>query len=179
MKLFQLEKRKPATILAGLAFVVFLLSACLMESACGLAEKARTMTSRDSDLAAAEKASQHDPQNAEYKLRLYRARFEAAQFHVEQGIKHLKQHEHQPAIEEFETALRIDPFCMVARQELEYAKGLKAVEASAQAPSALATQTPNSVVFVPSPSPTLSAAHSPDTWSVGFMDAPSTIRPLS
>src|SRR5215510_9408452 len=176
MKLFKIDKRKPATILAGLAFIVFLLSACLKESAYPLAEKARTMTSRDSDLAAAEKASQHDPQNAEYKLRLYRARFEAAQFHVEQGIKHLRQHEHQPAIEEFETALRIDPSCMVARQELEYAKGLKAAEAPAQPPPAEATQTPNPVAPVPSPSPT-PATRSSDTGSVGFMDAPPTIRP--
>jgi len=179
MKLFKVEKTKPATILAGLAFMIFLPSVCLKESANALAEKVRTMTSRDSDLVAAEKASQRDPQNAEYKLRLYRARFEAAQFHVEQGIKHLRQHEHQPAIQEFETALRIDPSCMVARQELEYAKGLIAAEAPAQAPSALPAQTPNAVVPVPSPSPTPPAARSSGSGSLGFMDAPPTIRPLS
>jgi general secretion pathway protein D len=65
-----------------------------------------------------------DAKNARLKLKSYRARFEAAQFHVRQGVKHLEQHENQLALGEFETALKIDPSCLLARQELDYTKQL-------------------------------------------------------
>ena len=71
-----------------------------------------------------QKAEQQDPQNAEYKLKGYQMRSEAAQFHVKQGLKHLEQHENQQALDEFETALKIDPSLMLARQELDYTKQL-------------------------------------------------------
>lgn len=71
-----------------------------------------------------EKAQQKDPKNAEYQLKTYQMRFEAAQFHVRQGITHLEHHENELAQAEFETALKIDSSFMLARQELEYTKQL-------------------------------------------------------
>jgi hypothetical protein len=53
--------------------------------------------SYDSALAVAEEASKQDPHNAQYKLRVYQLRFEAAQFHMKQGIKYLEQHENKSA----------------------------------------------------------------------------------
>jgi general secretion pathway protein D len=79
-----------------------------------------------------QKAEQQDPQNAEYKLKAYEMRSEAAQFHVKQGLKHLEQHQNQMAVEEFETALKIDPSLMLAQQELEYTKQLLAQSAGPQ-----------------------------------------------
>lgn len=73
-----------------------------------------------------QKAEHQDPQNAEYKLKAYQLRAEAAQFHLKQGMKHLEQHEDQLALDEFETALKIDPSLMLAQQELEYAKQMLA-----------------------------------------------------
>ena len=177
MKLFRIANGKPAAMLVGFTFVAFLLLACLQGSAYGLAEKARTMADRDSELAAAEKALERDPQNTQCKLRLYRARFEAAQFHVEQWIKRLEQHENQRAIEEFETALRIAPSSMMAHQELEYARGLQA--AVPQAPAATAVPASTSAAPLATASPTPPASSPAETGSVGFMDAPPTLRPLS
>jgi general secretion pathway protein D len=71
-------------------------------------------------------AQKKDPKNAEYQLKTYQMRFEAAQFHVRQGITHLEHQENELAQAEFETALKIDPSFMLARQELEYTKHLLA-----------------------------------------------------
>ena len=70
--------------------------------------------------------------NAQSKLKSYHMRFEAAQFHVRQGVKHLEQHENQLALAEFETALKIDPSCMLARQETDYTRQLLAASAPAR-----------------------------------------------
>jgi general secretion pathway protein D len=81
------------------------------------------------------KADSREAKNAEVKLKAYRMRFEAAQFHVRQGIKHLEQHENQVALNEFETALRIDPSCMLARQEMDYTSQLLAAAAAREQPA--------------------------------------------
>ena len=91
-------------------------------------DPADTAQSVDGALRNSENAQKKDPQNAQYKLKTYRVRFEAAQFHVTQGIRHLEKRENQLALREFETALNIDPSCMIARQELEYTKQLIAAE---------------------------------------------------
>lgn len=89
-----------------------------------------------------EKAEQQDPRNAQYKLKAYQMRFEAAQFHVKQGIRHLQQHENQLAMGEFETALKIDPSCMLCQQEVEYTRQL--LSAAPAAPQPGATPAPGS-----------------------------------
>jgi general secretion pathway protein D len=99
-------------------------------------DRAETVQNVDDALHDSENAQKKDPQNAQYKLKAYRVRFEAAQFHVSQGIRHLEKHETRLALHEFETALSIDPSCMVARQELEYTKQLIAAEPAQEQSSA-------------------------------------------
>jgi general secretion pathway protein D len=91
-------------------------------------DRADTSQSVDDSLRKSDNARKKDPGNAQYKLDGYRVRFEAAQFHVTQGIRHLEKHESRLALREFETALSIDPSCMIARQELEYTKQLIAAQ---------------------------------------------------
>lgn len=118
------------------------------------------------------KAEQQDPQNAEYKLREYRTRFEAAQFHVKQGITHLERHENELARAEFETALKIDPSNMLARQELDYTTRLPGV--------ASATQRPASPAPEPDGKSTPPTAASWGTVQDGdLMQQPPSLNPLS
>jgi general secretion pathway protein D len=119
-----------------------------------------------------EKAEQQDPQNARYKLNAYQMRFEAAQFHVRQGVKHLHQQESQLAIAEFETALKIDPSCMLARQELEYTEQLLAANPPSQQP---VTPADRSNGKTPAPTQTAVAAKKDDD----LMQQPPSLNPLS
>ncbi|MGE5321923.1 MAG: cohesin domain-containing protein [Actinomycetota bacterium] len=119
-----------------------------------------------------QKAEQHDPQNAEYKLKSYQMRFEAGQFHVRQGITHLEHHENELARKEFETALKIDPSSMLARQELEYTNQLLGV---ASRPDQAASP-------VPSPegnSPAQPAPQDAATINGDLMQQPPSLNPLS
>jgi general secretion pathway protein D len=106
----------------------------MVMSGCIKSEKAYQQSQKpaaqnyDAAYAASEVASRKAPLNAQQKLQLYQARVEASQFHVRQGITHLEKHENQAAVAEFETATKIDPSFMLARQELDYARQLVAAE---------------------------------------------------
>jgi general secretion pathway protein D len=128
--------------------------------------KAETIENYDAALTEYQQALKNDPQNAKYKLKAYQMRFEAAQFHVRQGIKHLEQHENQLALSEFETALKIDSSCMLCRQELEYTRQL------------LGSPAP------PQPSPTPAPAASAPTGDSGaqtgaLLQQPPSLNPVS
>ncbi|HEX3094693.1 MAG TPA: hypothetical protein VHW72_18795, partial [Candidatus Angelobacter sp.] len=86
----------------------------------------------DTALAGYAQALKKDPKSVPLQLKAYQARFEAAQFHVSQGIQFLHQQQNQMALKEFETALTIDPSSMVARQELEYTQRLIASQSRKQ-----------------------------------------------
>ena len=60
-----------------------------------------------------------DPTNAEYKLRAAQARYDAGQFHVQQGKKALKNGDLQLALGEFQKAQLIDPSNTAADQEVK------------------------------------------------------------
>jgi general secretion pathway protein D len=80
-------------------------------------EKAESLKDYDSALDYYNKALQTAPNNTEYKLKAARARFEAAQWHVDQGRRLRDQANLELAIAEFRKAVLIDPSSAVADQE--------------------------------------------------------------
>jgi general secretion pathway protein D len=80
--------------------------------------KAETLQDYDSAFVYYQKAVKADPYNSEYKIKLDKARFEASQSHVKQGVALRKKGELQAAAGEFQRAQAIDPSNPVADQEL-------------------------------------------------------------
>ncbi len=81
------------------------------------ARKANALQDYDTALVHYERAARSDPTNAEYKLRAAQARYDAGQFHVQQGKKALKNGDLQLALGEFQKAQLIDPSNTAADQE--------------------------------------------------------------
>jgi general secretion pathway protein D len=81
------------------------------------ARKASAIQDYDTALVHYERALRSDPINAEYKLRAAQARYDAGQFHVQQGKKALKNGDLQLALGEFQKAQLIDPSNTAAEQE--------------------------------------------------------------
>ncbi|MCU1331098.1 MAG: hypothetical protein JWM08_90 [Candidatus Angelobacter sp.] len=136
-------------------------------------DRADTSQSVDDSLRKSDNAQKKDPGNAQYKLDGYRVRFEAAQFHVTQGIRHLEKNESRLALREFETALSIDPSCMIARQELEYTKQLIAAKP---------TQGQGSPSAAPSDkqqAATIAAAPERGQQDSSLMEQPPALNPMS
>jgi general secretion pathway protein D len=102
--------------------------------------KAETLQDYDAAFDYYLKALKSDPENATYKIRLDRIRFEAGQLHVKQGVKLRDKGDLQGAIGEFQRALVIDPSSPVAEQELQKTLGMlgekeKAADAAAAPPA--------------------------------------------
>src|SRR5947207_10490419 len=86
------------------------------------------------------KAAKSDPYNANYKIKLNRARFEASQWHVKRGVELRNQGNLPGAAGEFQRALAIDPGSPIADQELRKTVGMiaeknRAADAAAELPS--------------------------------------------
>ena len=81
-------------------------------------EKAEALKDYDTALDYYNKALQSNPNSTEYKLRAARARFEAAQWHVDQGRRLRDQGNLELALAEFRKAQMIDPSSAVAQQEV-------------------------------------------------------------
>jgi general secretion pathway protein D len=96
--------------------------------------KAEAVQDYDTALVDYERALRTQPTNAEYKLREVNARFAAAQFHVEQGEKAIKQGDLQLALGEFQKAHSIDPANEAADQELKRTMDLLAAKNAAEVP---------------------------------------------
>ena len=79
--------------------------------------KAEALKDYDTALDYYNKALQASPTNTEYKLKVARARFEAAQWHVDQGRRFRDQANLALALAEFRKAQMIDPSSAVAEQE--------------------------------------------------------------
>src|ERR1017187_7632125 len=82
-------------------------------------EKAESLKDYDTALDDYNKALQTSPNNTEYKLKAARARFEAAQWHVDQGRRFKDDSNLELAMAEFRKAQMIDPASAVAQQELK------------------------------------------------------------
>src|SRR5882724_9370412 len=93
--------------------------------------KAESVKDYDSALDQYNKALQAEPNNTEYKLRAARARFEAGQWHVDQGRRLREQSNLELALGEFRKAAMIDPSSAVATQEVQATIDLMAAKQGA------------------------------------------------
>ena len=122
--------------LAVLAFAV-LLTGCPKShgnSDYDAGRKAEAVQDYDTALVHYERALRAEPTNAEYKLRETHTRFEASQYHLEQGEKAIKQNDLQQALGEFQKAQAIDPSNEAAGQELKRTMDLLTAKTAAETP---------------------------------------------
>ncbi|MHB8413703.1 MAG: cohesin domain-containing protein [Candidatus Acidiferrales bacterium] len=120
--------------------------------------KAEIAGDYDTAFIAFNKALKSDPGNADYKLHAIRSRFEAGQFHVEQGQKALSSGHLEMALAEFQKAEAIDPGSAIATQEAQKTLNLLAKVKAAEQPKPVGVAPPE------------------DT---GLMSAPPELKPLS
>jgi len=120
--------------------------------------KAELAGDYDTAFIAFNKALKSDPGNADYKLHAIRSRFEAGQFHVEQGQKDLSSGHLEMALAEFQKAEAIDPGSAIAAQEAQKTLDLLAKVKAAEQPKPVGVAPPE------------------DT---GLMSAPPELKPLS
>lgn len=120
--------------------------------------KAEAVDDYDTALIHYEHALKDDPQNAEYKLRATRMKFEAGQYHVDQGKKAFKAGDLQLALAEFEKAQAIDPSNQAAADQIS--QTMQAIGAQQ------ASQTRNTAALNP-------------TDDQDLLSAPPELKPLS
>jgi len=99
--------------------------------------KAETLQDYDTALVHYDRALRSDPGNAEYKLRAMHARYEDAQYHLEQGQKAFEKGDLQLALTEFQKAQAIDPSNAAADQQVAKTTELLAAKASGAIPRAV------------------------------------------
>ena len=80
-------------------------------------KKAEAIHDYDTAVVHYDRALKANPTNTEYQLKLDRMRFEAGQYHVEQGQKLRDRGDLQMAVAEFQKAMLIDPSSPIAQQE--------------------------------------------------------------
>jgi general secretion pathway protein D len=90
--------------------------------------KAESLNDYDTALENYNKALRADPNNTEFKLKAARARFEASQWHVDQGRRLRTQSNLELALGEFRKAAMIDPSSAVAAQEVQATMDLLAAK---------------------------------------------------
>lgn len=145
--------------LSFLAFAALLLAGCPKGNQdYDAARKAESLQDYDTALVHYERALRAEPTNAEFKLRAVRMRFEAGQFHVEQGRKAEQRGDLQLALAEFQKAQAIDPSSAIADQEVKRAMDQLAAQQAAQ----------GSKTLNPNPQPDES-----------ILSAPPELKPLS
>jgi general secretion pathway protein D len=119
--------------LSLLAFTALLLAGCPKGNQdYDAARKAESLQDYDTALVHYERALRAEPTNAEFKLRATRMRFEAGQFHVEQGRKAVQRGDLQLGVAEFQKAQAIDPSSAIADQEVKRTMDLLAAQQAAQ-----------------------------------------------
>ncbi len=97
-------------------------------------KKAEAIKDYDTAVVHYQRALKANPTSVEYQLKLDRMRFEAAQYHVEQGEKLSQQGNLQLALAEFQKAMLIDPSSPVAQQETRKTLDAIAAKQAASAP---------------------------------------------
>jgi general secretion pathway protein D len=108
----------------------------------GQGRKAEALQDYDTALEHYQRALRHDPTNTEYKIKANRIRFEAGQFHVNQGHKLREKGELQQALSEFQRAMSIDPSSPIAEQETRRTMELMATKAREAEGAATPTKEP-------------------------------------
>jgi general secretion pathway protein D len=81
--------------------------------------KAETIEDYDAALEYYQKALKAEPNNAAFKIRLNQTRFQAAEQHIQQGVKQRDNGDLQGAAAQFQRAQMIDPSSAIAGQELK------------------------------------------------------------
>ena len=115
-----------------LALAALLLTGCPRGSQdTNAGSKAEALHDYDTALDYYNKALQTSPNNTEYQLKAARARFEAAQWHVDQGRRIRDQGSLELALAEFRKAQMIDPSSPVAQQEVKATMDLIAAKQGA------------------------------------------------
>lgn len=99
--------------------------------------KAEELQDYDTALVHYDRALRTDPGNAEYKLRAMHARYEDAQFHLDQGRKALEKGDLQLALTEFQKAQALDPSNQAADQQAKKTLELLTAKANAAIPRAV------------------------------------------
>ena len=114
-------------------------------------KKSEAISDYDSAVVHYDRALKADPLNTEYKLKLTRLRFEAGQYHVEQGRKLREMGNLQLALAEFQKALMIDPASPIAQQEIQNTMDALAKSAAEKAapPAAPAEEQPKAMAGPP------------------------------
>ncbi len=95
-------------------------------------KKSEATNDYDSAVVHYDRALKSDPLNTEYKLKLTRMRFEAGQYHVDQGRKLREMGNLQLALAEFQKALMIDPASPIAQQEIQNTMNALAAKGAAE-----------------------------------------------
>ena len=148
-----------ALMVSFVAFAVVFLAGCPKGNQdYKVGRKAELTGDYDTAFIAFNKALKSDPGNADYKLHAIRSRFEAGQFHVEQGQKALSSGHLEMALAEFQKAEAIDPGSAIATQEAQKTLNLLAKVKAAEQPKPVGVAPPE------------------DT---GLMSAPPELKPLS
>ena len=96
--------------------------------------KAEELQDYDTALVHYDRALRTDPGNAEYKLRAMHARYEDAQFHLDQGQKAFQKGDLQLALSEFQKAQALDPSNEAADQQAKKTMELLAAKSDAAIP---------------------------------------------
>jgi general secretion pathway protein D len=81
-------------------------------------QKAEVLQDYDAAFSYYQKAVKADPYNANFKIKLNQARFEAGELHVKRGVEFRKKGDLQGAAGEFQRAQAVDPSSAIAEQEL-------------------------------------------------------------
>jgi len=97
--------------------------------------QAEALQDYDTALVHYERALRADPTNSEYKLKAERLRFEAANFHVNQGQKLRDKGNLDQALVEFQKAAAIDPSNAIAAQEAQRTMEMIAARSQAESPA--------------------------------------------
>lgn len=96
--------------------------------------KAEALQDYDTALVHYDNALRAEPGNAEYKLRAMHARYEDAQFHLEQGQRALQKGDLQLALTEFQKSQALDPSNAAADQQAKKTMELLAAKTNAEIP---------------------------------------------
>ena len=115
------------------------------------ARKAESLQDYDTALVHYERALRAEPTNAEFRLRAVRMRFEAGQFHVEQGRKAVQRGDLQLGLAEFQKAQAIDPSSAIAEQEVRRTMDSLAAQQAAQGSKTLNTNPPQDETILSAP----------------------------
>jgi general secretion pathway protein D len=113
------------------------------------AQKAEQVEDYDTALLHYQQALKLKPQDSEFRIKVDQLRFQAGQFHVEQGQKFLQDNNLTLALAEFQKAKTVDPSNTAADQEVQKTLDLIAAQQGAPAPHPSSMQPGSDLLTMP------------------------------